>query len=67
MHVSHTIKQHCFICQNSKKCFNTKEYIIKFRKHGNSFGDNNTDKALKETLVIKKYLANENQAFTSAI
>lgn len=44
---------------NSKKCFNTKEYIIKFRKHGNSFGDNNTDKALKETLVIKKYLANE--------
>jgi len=39
---------------NSKKVYRIKGYLVKFRKHGHSFGDNNSILALKESLKIKK-------------
>lgn len=41
---------------NSKKIYKIRNYLIKFRKHGDSFGDHNSSLALEESLKIKQNL-----------
>mgnify|MGYP006875497743 CR=1 FL=1 len=39
-----------------KKIYKIRNYLIKFRKHGDSFGDHNSSLALEESLKIKQNL-----------
>ena len=44
---------------NSKKVFRIKNYLVKFRKHGESFGDGNSLLALKESRQIRQKFINK--------